>query len=74
MDGRTDGQIGGRTDLGTAARLPEREVRWWQAWLEDANDTEYLDTLVTMLIESHRADPSRIYMTGLSHGAITTFK
>ncbi len=38
-----------------------------------ADDIGYLDTLIDLLVARHRADPTRIYMTGGSNGAMMTF-
>ncbi len=38
-----------------------------------ADDIAYLDTLIDLLVAQHRADPTRIYMTGGSNGAMMTF-
>ena len=37
------------------------------------DDIGYLDALIDLLVKEHRADPSRIYMTGGSNGAMMTF-
>jgi len=39
----------------------------------DSNDIEYLDKLIYTLIENYNADPKKIYMTGISNGAMMTF-
>lgn len=39
----------------------------------DSNDIEYLDKLIDILIEDYNADPRKIYMTGISNGAMMTF-
>lgn len=39
----------------------------------DSNDIEYLDKLIDILIEDYNADPKKIYMTGMSNGAMMTF-
>lgn len=38
-----------------------------------ADDIRFLDTLINRLVERYGADPSRIYMTGGSNGAMMTF-
>jgi polyhydroxybutyrate depolymerase len=38
-----------------------------------ADDIAYLDALIDLLIARHRADPSRVYMTGGSNGAMMVF-
>lgn len=38
-----------------------------------ADDIGYLDSLLDLLIARHRADPSRIYLTGGSNGGMMTF-
>lgn len=39
----------------------------------DANDMAYLDTLIDTVVRDHGADPSRVFMTGVSNGGMMTF-
>ncbi len=37
-----------------------------------ADDMAYLDTLIALLVNTHRVDPARVYMTGGSNGGMMT--
>lgn len=41
--------------------------------LQGADDIAYLDALIDTLIRDHAADPTRIYLTGVSNGGMLTF-
>jgi polyhydroxybutyrate depolymerase len=41
--------------------------------VQDADDIAYFDTLIDTLVSEHRADPTRIYMTGGSNGGMMTY-
>ncbi|MBU6221229.1 MAG: prolyl oligopeptidase family serine peptidase [Planctomycetes bacterium] len=41
--------------------------------VQNADDIAYFDMLVDLLVREHKADPSRIFMTGGSNGGMMTF-
>ncbi len=41
--------------------------------LQGVDDIAYLDALIDTLIRDHAADPTRIYLTGVSNGGMLTF-
>jgi poly(3-hydroxybutyrate) depolymerase len=41
--------------------------------VQNADDIAYFDTLIDLLVREHKADPSRIFMTGGSNGGMMAF-
>lgn len=41
--------------------------------VQDADDVAYFDTLIDTLVQTHGADPTRVFMTGGSNGGMMTF-
>ncbi|HEX2967593.1 MAG TPA: PHB depolymerase family esterase [Bacteroidales bacterium] len=45
-----------------------------RAHLENIDDTGFISLLIDLMIKDHNTDPGRVYVTGISNGAIMAFR